>query len=349
MVHSIATYGHVNAEGKTLKEFNTWLVGGVYATQQKHEPASLRKSDSSERLKKKMDELKKKLQASQRRCLERRRPCDPATAKPAAGKGEGEAKKIAARPTPKPPCRPNTGGSSCNQRLLLKSSLIDQITQSNYISMFPPLFTPYDRKNTMLRGWDGAMKRYYTEFDPQTLQREAGFEQEPVVAACSRKPPASGRPGFYPTGHSVNAYRHYTNYRLALESERAARQQNVPPLAKKRHAPNNTLQELLRAQCASSGGRGASGAGTRLRLDGESPRDSAGVSSRQSNAAGGSRKSPSLRGVERIDELPAPDELDAVGGASNPSEGEPADIDDLRDPTPPEAELQEEDVTLEND
>ena len=282
---------------KTVKEFNTWLVGGTYMMKQNDiTPPPLPKSQSSEKLKLKIDEMKRKLQEGHRKPLRdkaalKAQPADgcaqkqPTSARGARHKAEKAEAAEKAALTDKG-MRPNTTEQAANLRLQLKTSLIDSLTQSNYISMFPPLFTPYDRANTMLRGWDPDMKKYY---EKKTTAKKAGDALEVAKPPSVSKRPShqgkAGRPGFYPTGsryggtpfcpppplpstpllarrdatchhtRSVNAYRHFTNYRLALEldSKEAATRPAVP--ARPKRSPSDTeekssdgLQKLLRAQ-----------------------------------------------------------------------------------------------------
>ena len=181
---------------KTLKEFNTWLVGGTYVTKQKHvNPPPLQRSESSEKLKLKIEEMKKKLQEGHRKAI-RDRKAEPATAR---------LSRITKKPVQPP--RPKSGVVIVkSERNELKTSLIDQITQSNYISMFPPLFTPYDRNNTMLRGWCSDMKHYYggvsSARNHTKEKEEKGFDpqHQTETRRSGRATVSTGRPGFFPTG-----------------------------------------------------------------------------------------------------------------------------------------------------
>ena len=188
-------------------------------------PAPLPKTESSERLKLKIAQNRQKLQSSHRSHLRRKPAPAPAPAAPPAASPKAP-NTARGKPTPPSPHhanqnRPNTSDNPTSLRLQLKTSLIEGVTQSNYISMFPPLFTPYDRSNTMLRGWNPSMKEYYDKTeatspkkaktalseeaaDEKTAPKHQGIIEQKKVRVAQKNRPShqgqTGRPGFYPTG-----------------------------------------------------------------------------------------------------------------------------------------------------
>eukprot|EP00755_Sulcionema_specki_P009162 Sspe_Gene.42928::Locus_20884_Transcript_1_1_Confidence_1.000_Length_1345::g.42928::m.42928 len=223
-------------------------------------PPPLPRSESSEKIKNKIEELRAKLQANHKRLAIPRKRNEEAKA-PATARGERPPNEGDPLPVAKPKSRPHTGKAAATTspqgtnrmpevRVQLKSSLVEHATQSNYISMFPPLFTPYDRSNNLMRGWGGAVKEYYEKTGksatsgppPPTLTQPP--EEHDNLLGLAKKPlrrakGVAGKPGFYPTGTSVTAYRHYTNYRLALELDHQMQEHS-----------GKSLQQLFRAHAS---------------------------------------------------------------------------------------------------
>uniref|UniRef100_A0A7S4CUW9 Uncharacterized protein n=1 Tax=Eutreptiella gymnastica TaxID=73025 RepID=A0A7S4CUW9_9EUGL len=110
----------------------------------------------------------------------------------------------------------------------LKNTLIDKSGTSSYQTLFPPLFSPYDRTPNIIRTWTeikgtidpsersprrpiATPKVPVTESNPITVIKNGATAQH------RHKPRIPGQQAFMPTGSTVTAYRVFTNYRLALD------------------------------------------------------------------------------------------------------------------------------------
>eukprot|EP00756_Hemistasia_phaeocysticola_P007024 Hpha_TRINITY_DN14093_c0_g2::TRINITY_DN14093_c0_g2_i1::g.44147::m.44147 len=198
---------------------------------------------------------------------------------PLTARGQSAERKKASptgRPATAPrPNSPRVASAGAQQpRQELKSSLVSHASRSHYCSMFPPLFSPYDRASgtRMMRGWGSGVQEYYKHMSSDgTAPPEAGTGASPRVSVSPHKAAVvdvqvpkpspvkrprglAGQPGFYPTGTTVNALRHFTNYRLAIESEQemraavAAASKKQAGAAGSAAAGGRSLQQVLRAQ-----------------------------------------------------------------------------------------------------
>eukprot|EP01065_Artemidia_motanka_P021232 TRINITY_DN25360_c0_g1_i1.p1 TRINITY_DN25360_c0_g1~~TRINITY_DN25360_c0_g1_i1.p1 ORF type:complete len:472 (+),score=74.53 TRINITY_DN25360_c0_g1_i1:51-1418(+) len=299
----------VRPASHVLKNFNTWLIGGNYSHKKllQARPPPLPRSESSERIKHKIGEMRANLMRQSRQGKQAGRTAhryvnmhlrrgDRSTADPGpgadsappsardAGDKDPEKVKPASRPNtaPRPTAQRGQQQQEPDQRRQLKTSLVDHASQSAYVSMFPPLFTPYDRAagSRMMRGWGSGVQRYYRDIgeSPRPAQSVvmasaswggAAQSEEPatvgdsqlgVVRSPVKRPRGlAGQPGFYPTGTTVNAYRHYTNYRLALESDQNSAEASGRRLASGSGQPLYKLLRSHRSAAAAAGGNAGGG------------------------------------------------------------------------------------------
>eukprot|EP01062_Namystynia_karyoxenos_P067029 TRINITY_DN60926_c0_g1_i1.p1 TRINITY_DN60926_c0_g1~~TRINITY_DN60926_c0_g1_i1.p1 ORF type:complete len:490 (+),score=83.07 TRINITY_DN60926_c0_g1_i1:73-1470(+) len=294
----------MRANPQVRKHFNTWLVGGTYSQRRllAARPPPLPRSEGTEKVKSNIGHLRQRLVDRSRK--ERRQnsarnrvpplrlrlgdqtksPRRAAESAEASGEHPATSRRAVAVPAAKPVTRPATAprppASSPRQlelqaqqhpRAQLKSSLVDHASHSSYISMFPPLFTPYDRAagSRMMRGWGSGVQEYYRDIDrmaasgpspnpePAPAPSRAGILAQQTTRV-KRPRGLAGQPGFYPTGTTATAWRVFTNWRLAMEGDQEEHERQG--LERPSGSASRGLR-MLKAQHRKQGSRPASGAG----------------------------------------------------------------------------------------
>eukprot|EP00759_Apiculatamorpha_spiralis_P044798 PhF_6_TR41669/c0_g1_i1/m.63173 len=217
------------ANSKTLHGFNTWLVGGTINPKRdlfrielnvQHTKSNgavgienqieKRKVQIAEQQKKPSSEYKPKANVSQLR-LDRIGVVQRGHGYDTSPRGD-LSRPVTSSVVPLP-SSPNNAAEEI--RMGLKSSLLEQAANSSYVSLFPPMFTPMDHAPHHLRGWHRNISTYHDNLVARPVTNEtrtfADIHYAPTVKRGESAPNA-----FQPTGNASTAYRHFTNYKLAV-------------------------------------------------------------------------------------------------------------------------------------
>eukprot|EP00760_Papus_ankaliazontas_P005066 PhM_4_TR12371/c0_g1_i1/m.14002 len=252
------------ANSRTLHDFNTWLVGGTVS--QKRElnridtvtlRSALKSKDTD--IDEKFEQRKQQIQQEQQRPTSVYHPIasdallrlDRIGVVPRGhGRNPNEKPKVKrspahSRPTTSPsPEMPHPASEplAVDMRRRLKSSMLEDAANSTYVTLFPPMFTPYDREVTHNRGFNDGVRTYH-----DTCMARAPTQQLRTIADIATQNTSlrgGDHKAFFPTGAPSTAYRHFTNYRLAVQSTMS---EDVMNKAK----DNRQLQDVLRRQTRS--------------------------------------------------------------------------------------------------